>query len=72
MEPPEGFELLPGDLANPLPVNDETASDGGVVEQTGGEVTDGNVEEGETRGGEDKGDMDTHSRDKVFLCVKVC
>lgn len=71
MEPPEGFEFLPGDLAGPFPVNDETVSDGGILEQTGGEVADGNVEEGDTRGGEDKGDMDTHSRDKVFLCVKV-
>lgn len=72
MEPPEGFELLPEDLANPSVLNVEVGAEEVVGDQPGEEVAGdmaielhGDKGEGQEEGGDQSGLY------KVFLCVKV-
>lgn len=72
VEPPEDFELVPGDLANPPALDGDDSTKEAVGEQSSGEVAEGKttaepIERGEGHGGEGG----TCGRDTVFLCVKV-
>ncbi|CAM9317093.1 unnamed protein product [Ectocarpus sp. 12 AP-2014] len=72
VEPPEDFELVPGDLANPPALDGDGSTKEAVGEQSSGEVAEGKttaepIERGEGHGGEGG----TCGRDMVFLCVKV-
>lgn len=87
VEAPYGFELLPGDLANPLALNSEGDSKGEVGEKPAGEEGEGKEKEGAK--GEEKGEGSISEwktevsdekegevgpqdgRDRVFLCVQV-
>lgn len=87
MEAPYGFELLPGDLANPLALNSEGDSKGEVGEKPaekegeekgneearGEEKGEGSTSEGKTEtSDEKKGEVGPQGgRDMVFLCVQV-
>lgn len=72
VEPPEDFELIPGDLANPPALDGDDSTKEAVGEQPSGEVAEGRttaepMDRGEGHGGEGG----TCGRDMVFLCVKV-
>lgn len=87
MEAPYGFELLPGDLANPLTLKSEGDSNGEVSEkpeEVEGEAKGEAKEEGEGEGKasvpegkaeaseEKEGEVGPQGgRDMVFLCVQV-
>lgn len=72
VKPPQGFKVLPGDLANPLALNSTYGSEREVAELPEEEADAGKPAEGETPdGGKEKGLVGAHGRDKVFLCVKV-
>lgn len=71
-EPPEGFELLPEDLANPSRLNIEVDAEDVVADLPSEGVAKGKaieVQEDEGEGHEEKDD--TTGRDRVFLCVKA-
>lgn len=75
MQPPEGFELVPGDLANPSALNGEGGEGGeGGSEEVLGEQPAGETSEGKMAGEQsNKGQEEagTSGRDMVFICVKV-
>eukprot|EP00903_Cladosiphon_okamuranus_P011055 g10437.t1 len=77
VQPPEGFELIPGDLANPSALNGEGGEGGeGGPEEMLGEQPTGQMSEGEMaeeQSTEDKGQEEAgiSDRDMVFICVKM-
>eukprot|EP00752_Nemacystus_decipiens_P009403 g8406.t1 len=73
VQPPEGFELLPGDLAHPLALNGEGSESGPeevLEEQPSGEASEGKMAEGQSTEGNDP-EGGNSSRDMVFICVKM-
>lgn len=72
VQPPEGFELLPGDLGNPSALHGEGGSEEAVGEQQVGQMAEGEAAEVQLEGGKDREEEGgTSGRDMVFLCVKV-
>lgn len=87
MEAPYGFELLPGDLANPLAFNsvcdskeeigekpeEEEGEGKGEAKREGEGDGEGGISEAKTDANEEKeGEVDPPGgRDMVFLCVQA-
>lgn len=73
IRPPDGFELLPGDLASSEESTSEVFSEAGIADQAGGEGEGDNKpndEEG-AEGVENASTKCSAGGDKVFLCVKA-
>lgn len=72
IKPPDGFELIPDDLANPEPSTSHSFSGGGRGDQTEREVAEGKVSDEVVEGdGDNTRQNPTSSGHRVFLCIKA-